>query len=81
MVTTLTDSEIIWQITAHLPALDPTQWPRGYELNDDLVLISKETGRIWVPPDEQLRREILAMHHDGKIAGHLGMEGTLEMVT
>ena len=81
MVTTLTDSEIIRQIAARLPALDPTQWPRGYELNDDLVLISKETGRIWVPPDEQLRREILATHHDGKIAGHLGTEGTLEMVT
>jgi len=74
---TLTDGQLIeWiaEITSHT---DPVQWPAGYELNDDLVLVSKETGRIWVPPDEQVRREVLATHHDGRIAGHLGTLGTL----
>ena len=61
--------------------IDPLQWPRAYELNDDLVLASRETRHIWVPPDNQLRCKILASHHDGKIAGHLGTAGTLELVT
>jgi hypothetical protein len=45
------------------------------------VLMSKNMGLIWVPPNEELQREIIFAHHDGWIAGHLGMEGTLEMVT
>jgi len=61
--------------------MDPLDWLNGYKLNDDLVLESKDTGRIWVPPNEQLQGEVLATHHDGRIAGHLGMEGTLELVT
>ena len=56
-------------------------WPQEYALNDDLVLESKETGRIWVPPNEQLCGEVLGTYHDGKMAGHLGTEGTLELVT
>jgi hypothetical protein len=45
-----------------------------------MLLVSKETGRIWIPPNEQLQREVLATHHDGQIAGHLGTSGTLELV-
>ena len=77
---TLTDSELIRQIAEYTVTIDPLEWPRGYELNDELVLVSRDTGRIWVPSNEQLRREVLASHHDGKISGHLGMEGTLELV-
>ena len=43
--------ENISELTCHI---DPLQWPRTYKLNDDLVLVSKETGHIWVPPDDQL---------------------------
>jgi hypothetical protein len=45
-----------------------------------MVLVLKETGRIWILPNEQLWREVLAAHHDGQITGHLGMSRTLELV-
>ena len=80
-VYTLTDGQILEQISKLTRHIDPLQWPSCYELNDDLVLESKDTGRIWVPPDKQIHREILASHHDGKIAGHLGTVGTLELVS
>ena len=51
---TLTDSQIINQIQERTQHIDPLQWPSCYELNDDLVLESKDSGRIWVPPDETL---------------------------
>ena len=77
-VYTLTDGQILEQISELTRHIDPLQWPSHYELNDDLVLESKDTGRIWVPPDDH---EILASHHDGKIVGHLGTAGTLELVS
>ena len=77
----LTNSQLLENISKLTCHIDPLQWPQAYELNDDLVLASRETGHIWVPPDNQLQREILASHHDGKIAGHLGTAGTLELVT
>ena len=77
---TLTDGQLVEKIAEKTRLVDPLEWPRGYELNEELVLVLKETGKVWVPPDEELRREVLAAHHDGKIAGHLGMAGTLELV-
>lgn len=78
---TLTDSQLLENISELTCHIDPLQWPKAYELNDDLVLMSQETGHIWVPPDDQLWHEILVSHHDGKIAGHLGTAGTLKLVT
>jgi hypothetical protein len=77
---TLMDEQILEQIQELTSHIDPLEWPSCYKLNDDLVLTSRDTGRIWVPPNEQLRQEILASHHDGKIVGHLGTVGTLELV-
>jgi hypothetical protein len=76
----LTDEELLEHISDATSHTDPLEWPRGYELNEELVLVSKDTGKIWVPPSEDLRHEVLSMHHDGKIAGHLGTAGTLELV-
>jgi hypothetical protein len=76
----LTDRQLIEQIQESTHAINPAQWPAGYDLNEERILVSKETGRVWVLPNEQLRREILAAYHDGQIAGHLGMSGTLELV-
>ena len=76
----LMDSQIIECIQDKTQHIDPLQWPSRYELNDDLVLELKDLGRIWVPPDEELHQEVVAAHHDGKIAGHLGTTGTLELV-
>ena len=78
---TLTDSQLMENISELTWHIDPLQWPQAYKLNDNLVLASRETGHIWVPPDNQLWREILASHHDRKIVGHLGTAGTLELVT
>jgi hypothetical protein len=38
-------------------------------------------GKIYVPNNPDLRRRILAQHHDSKIAGHPGRWKTLELVT
>ena len=76
----LMNSQIIERIQDKTQHIDPLQWPSRYELNDDLVLESKDSGRIWVPPDEELHQEVVAAHHDRKIAGHLGTAGTLELV-
>ena len=78
---TLTDEQLLDRISEYTLHTDPLEWPKGYELNEEMVLASKDTGRIWVPPNEDLRREVLATHHDGKIAGHLGTTGTLELVS
>ena len=75
-----TDGEIMERIAELTRDIDPLQWPIGYELDVGYCLASQEMGRLWVPPDEQLRQEILMAHHDMKMAGHLGVEGTLEFV-
>jgi len=78
---TLTDEQLLEQIHKHTSCMDPLNWPKGYKLNAKLVLVSKDTGWIWVPLNEDLQHEVFATHHDGKIAGHLGMAGTLELVS
>jgi hypothetical protein len=51
---TLTDEQILEQIRKLTSHIDPLEWPSHYELNDDLVLMSRDMGRIWVPPNKQL---------------------------
>jgi hypothetical protein len=29
-------------------------------------------GRIWVPPDEEIRRKLVELYHDSPFTGHLG---------
>jgi hypothetical protein len=48
----LTDGQLLDQISDETLAMDPLRWPPGYELNNNLVLASKETGQIWVPASE-----------------------------
>jgi hypothetical protein len=50
---TLTDDQLIERIAEETHQIDPLEWPRGYELNDELVLASKDTGRVWVPPHDE----------------------------
>ena len=38
-------------------------------------------GKIYVPKDQDLRRRIVAQHHDTRIAGHAGRWKTLELVS
>ena len=38
-------------------------------------------GKIYVPPDPELRRRIVSQHHDTKVAGHPGCWKILELVS
>ena len=40
-----------------------------------------ENGRIWVPNKNDLYRCIVELYHDTPIMGHLGIQGTYELVT
>jgi transposase InsO family protein len=37
-------------------------------------------GRIWVPPDEEIRRKLVELYHDSPFTGHLGVAGTMNLV-
>ena len=37
-------------------------------------------GRIYVPPDENLYREVVKLHHDPPVMGHPGIQKTMELV-
>ena len=53
---------------------------RGNEqkIEDDLVL---KEGKVYVPKDEELRVEIIWLHHDIPVVGHGGRQKTVELVT
>lgn len=53
--------------------LKSTEWT----LKDGLLCFR---GRIYVPPNRDLRRRIVEQHHDSRIAGHAGRFKTLELV-
>jgi transposase InsO family protein len=38
-------------------------------------------NKIYVPPDPDLRRRIVALHHDSRVAGHPGRWKTMELVS
>jgi hypothetical protein len=38
-------------------------------------------GRIVVPDNDQLKRDLIAAFHDSPIAGHLGQQRTLELIS
>jgi len=50
-----TDGQTIEAISDITQNVDPTEWPTNHELNDKLVLVSKDTGRIWVPNVEEIK--------------------------
>ncbi len=49
-----------------------------WKVEDDLVL---KEGKIYMPKDEELRVEIIWLHHDVPAAGHGGRWKTVELVT
>ena len=49
-----------------------------WKLEGDLVL---KEGKIYVPKDEELRTEVIRLHHDVPVAGHGGRWKTVELVT
>jgi len=53
---------------------------RGNEWKIEGELVSKE-GKVYMPKDEELRAEVIQLHHDILIAGHEGRWKTVELVT
>jgi len=49
-----------------------------WKIEDDLVL---KEGKVYVPKDEELRVEIIQLHHDVPAVGHGGRWKTVELVT
>src|SRR5260221_8243026 len=77
----MTDAELahlIGELTIEIP---PDQWPPDFTLGPDLLLYHDATGRVWVQPNEDLKRDLVAALHDSPLASHLGIEGTHELVT
>ncbi len=46
---------------------------------DDGIVLFKE--KVYVPPDEELRREVVQNHHNPPVMGHPGIQKTFELVT
>src|SRR5260221_6282633 len=70
-----TDQDIQQQIHTLLPL---TRLPKTVELHNDQLAYHRE--QIFVPEDNEIKRNILALHHDSLIAGHLGRDGTIDLV-
>jgi len=49
-----------------------------WKLEEDLIL---KEGKIYMPKDEELRAEVIWLHHDVPAAGHGGRWKTVELVT
>ena len=49
-----------------------------WKLEGDLVL---KEGKVYVPKEEELRTEVIQLHHDVPAAGHGGRWKTVELVT
>ena len=49
-----------------------------WKLEEDLIL---KEGKVYVPKDEELRVEIIRLHHDVPAARHRGRWKTVELVT
>lgn len=46
--------------------------------NEDGILFVK--NRIWIPDNKELKIQIIRSEHDTKVAGHMGMDKTVELI-
>ena len=51
--------------------------PKSVQLVDGLPY---HQGKVYVPDDAGIKAQVLALYHDSLMAGHLGQQGTLELV-
>ena len=72
--------EWLLETLTKVKTLGPCSMKKGLqEWNDEEGLILYR-GKIYVPQNEQLCRDIIKMNHDNLAAGHLGQRGTLASV-
>ena len=55
-----------------------TQLPEGVQLRDELPY---HEDKVYVPDDASIKAQILTLYHDSLMAGHLGQQGTLDLVS
>lgn len=70
-------------------AVHDQAWTAEYQLansnkpSKDIELIDMALyyrNRLWIPEDDNLKKEIFESEHDSKIAGHMGQDKTLELI-
>ena len=72
--------EWLLETLTKVKTLGPRSMKKGLqEWNDEDGLVLHR-GKIYVPQNEQLRRDIIKMNHDNLAAGHPGQRGTLASV-
>jgi len=59
---------------ANVKVLRKKEWRE----EDELML---KDGKVYVPKDEELRTEVIRLHHDTPVGGHGGQWKTVELVT
>ena len=63
-----------------IKTLGPHSMKKGLQEWNDKEGLVLHRGKIYVPQNEQLRRDIIKMNHDNLAAGHPGQRGTLTSV-
>jgi len=53
-------------------------WGNEWQIEGELVL---KEGKVYVPKNEELRTEVIRLHHDVPVVGHGGRWKTVELVT
>ena len=59
----------------------PRKFKKGLEdwnTEDGLILYK---GKVYVPKDPDIRKDLVQLHHDSKIAGHNGIFKTIELIS
>ena len=79
MLTWITDAGdcIQDQIQEYTKAHNLAESYKNYDEEDGIL---SRDGKIFVPDDDNLWMEIVRLHHDTPLAGHLGQEKTLELL-
>src|SRR5258706_1698259 len=70
----LSDQQIQEKIKGLLPTI---HLPETVVLHQGLPYHEEQ---IFVPPNQKIKRDIFHLYHDSQIAGHLGQQGTLELI-
>ena len=70
----MSDQQIQEAIQKHM---ENTTLPETITLHQGLPYYG---DRVYVPKNQDIRQQIMALYHDSPIAGHLGQQGTTELI-
>ena len=73
------EEDLVTFLSNHKDTTARPTWgkPEDWKEEDGFLLFK---DRIYIPPDEALRREVVKLHHDPPVMGHPGVQKTLELV-